>query len=343
MYCGSDIVVREAINLAGGVNIDNLLMLAKMAEEKQNGPEADKYYAQVLEHDSQNVIAWIGRGKIEGFTGWTDYTKTCFRNALSFALDKDKVKQQLIKMCEDIWLKPLVFPTGSNYFIFDRWKICEGPIDFLNEIDPDNIYALFLMGGITCIKERQYTKAIQYFEKALSLSDHNKEIKGQVFWLTRQHLCSVFMETMIHELLTNGKELLILLKYFDKLHDELIEKGYDNSDPNVKGGEPNRHVIRYYAKKDYDSADLYVKACFVQALDNNISWWAFKDDETSRSVRTLREKYVNLINNWRPPQYGPLKSFKALVESQNKNKVVEKQEEVKQKTKKKSLWSKLGI
>ena len=68
MYCGSDIIVREAIKAAAaGVNIENLFNLAKSAFESRNFQEAFDYYTRVLEVDVQNYEAWLGKGLSAGW------------------------------------------------------------------------------------------------------------------------------------------------------------------------------------------------------------------------------------------------------------------------------------
>ena len=61
LYCGTDIIVREAIHAAGGVNVDNLLKLADAASSAGNSEEAYNYYTRVLEFDSTNHQAWLGK------------------------------------------------------------------------------------------------------------------------------------------------------------------------------------------------------------------------------------------------------------------------------------------
>lgn len=68
MYCGSDIIVREAIKAAvAGVNIENLFNLAKSAFDAGNFQEAFDYYTRVLEVDAQNYDAWLGKGLSAGW------------------------------------------------------------------------------------------------------------------------------------------------------------------------------------------------------------------------------------------------------------------------------------
>ena len=76
-YCGTAFITEKAItnyntyitnNLAGaninitGVNVDNLLTLAKNAEEINNYAEAKDYYTRVLENQPDHCEALVGKG-----------------------------------------------------------------------------------------------------------------------------------------------------------------------------------------------------------------------------------------------------------------------------------------
>jgi tetratricopeptide (TPR) repeat protein len=61
MYCGTDIIVREAIQTVSGVNIQNYLQLAATAIGAKNYKEAYIYYSKVLEVDINNSEAWFWR------------------------------------------------------------------------------------------------------------------------------------------------------------------------------------------------------------------------------------------------------------------------------------------
>lgn len=63
MYCGSDIIVRDAIQAFAGVNIQNILELAKVAQDCGNDVNAYNYYVQALEYDSNIIEAWLGRAE----------------------------------------------------------------------------------------------------------------------------------------------------------------------------------------------------------------------------------------------------------------------------------------
>lgn len=67
LYCGTTIVVQEAIKIAI-VNIDNnlgnYLTLAKNAFHNGHLVDAQYYYTLVLENDINNYEAWLGKGDI---------------------------------------------------------------------------------------------------------------------------------------------------------------------------------------------------------------------------------------------------------------------------------------
>jgi tetratricopeptide (TPR) repeat protein len=66
MYCGVDVVVRQAIQLVSG-NAKNFLQLAKNASAAGNYSEAHGYYTKVLEVEPQNAEAWFGKGTSAGW------------------------------------------------------------------------------------------------------------------------------------------------------------------------------------------------------------------------------------------------------------------------------------
>jgi len=75
MYCGANVIVREAIQAAAGGNIGNWLILAQAATQAGNNQEAYDYYTRVLEADSLNSEAWAGKAEA---AGWMS-TLTSFR------------------------------------------------------------------------------------------------------------------------------------------------------------------------------------------------------------------------------------------------------------------------
>src|SRR4051812_1733986 len=67
MYCGGNVIVQQAIQLASGVNLKNLMELAQAAVASANFKEAFDYYTKILESDPSNVTAWAGKGESAGW------------------------------------------------------------------------------------------------------------------------------------------------------------------------------------------------------------------------------------------------------------------------------------
>jgi hypothetical protein len=100
MYCGTDIIVRQAIQAGSGINIKNYLELAVTATNVGNFKEAYDYYSKVLEIDIKNPEAWFGKGRSAGWLS-TLYNfrfadmKSGFQNALANIPENDKNDLQI--------------------------------------------------------------------------------------------------------------------------------------------------------------------------------------------------------------------------------------------------------
>jgi tetratricopeptide (TPR) repeat protein len=95
MYCGGAVIIRQAIQLASGVNVPNLMALAGAAAAAQNPKEAYDYYTKVLEYDPRNSEAWFGKGESAGWMSTVAQLRTpemiaALTNALKYAPDSDK-------------------------------------------------------------------------------------------------------------------------------------------------------------------------------------------------------------------------------------------------------------
>ncbi len=70
MYCSGSIVVRQAVEKAAtesGANLNNLLILARAAEDAGNHEEAYGYFTEALEIDPENYEAWFGKAVAAGW------------------------------------------------------------------------------------------------------------------------------------------------------------------------------------------------------------------------------------------------------------------------------------
>jgi tetratricopeptide (TPR) repeat protein len=69
MYCGQEIIIHgeNSISIPLIINVKDLLLLAQKAEENQNFEEGYRYYSQILEKETGNASAWLGKGRCAGW------------------------------------------------------------------------------------------------------------------------------------------------------------------------------------------------------------------------------------------------------------------------------------
>jgi len=95
MYCGNDVIVREAIRAASGASPENLLKLAKTASESGNSEEAFQYSNKVLELTPTHHQAWFIKAEAAGWMSTLRSFRipemlTGFQNAVEFAPEEKK-------------------------------------------------------------------------------------------------------------------------------------------------------------------------------------------------------------------------------------------------------------
>jgi tetratricopeptide (TPR) repeat protein len=102
-YCNADVIIREKSRSNASVDeikLKNLIELAYSAEKSRNYIEAFKYYTKILEYDSENTIAWYGKG-VSAWHLSTDDGKrindviTCFEKVIEIEPDTFEFKDQM--------------------------------------------------------------------------------------------------------------------------------------------------------------------------------------------------------------------------------------------------------
>lgn len=111
MYCGSDIVVREAIKLAGGKNLQNIFAMAKTSLEGRNQGEGLQYINSYLEDDLNNAEAWNLKAQLlcldyeyVNIVNVLNQVETCMSKAI--ALDGEyavSLEVYKISLAESLW------------------------------------------------------------------------------------------------------------------------------------------------------------------------------------------------------------------------------------------------
>ena len=122
MYCGTDIVVREAIQAGSGVNLENLSTLAKTAYKAGNFQEAYNYYSKILEIDIKNPEAWYGKAKSAGWlSNLSDYRIpemiSGFENAIKYIPDNKKKALQIQCATSIYEVSEAYFQLAKNHIL----------------------------------------------------------------------------------------------------------------------------------------------------------------------------------------------------------------------------------
>ncbi len=92
MFCQKEIIVKEVLKEDAGNKLEHLFVLANSALDGDNFPEAYKYFSQILELDSTNPRAWIGKASAAGLNSFEQSREMMvgFANAIEYAPDSEK-------------------------------------------------------------------------------------------------------------------------------------------------------------------------------------------------------------------------------------------------------------
>ena len=113
-YCGTDIMVRQAIQNVNGKNIHNYLELAETAFDSGNFFEAYGYYSKVLEIDVKNTKAWFGKGKSGGWQSTIENSRfpemiSAFKKSIDYSPKENKKSIQILCASEIARIFPLYY------------------------------------------------------------------------------------------------------------------------------------------------------------------------------------------------------------------------------------------
>ena len=98
MYCGSEIVVREAIQKAEGPSQKNYLGLAEIALNAGKYQEVLDYCSKALELDFKNPEAWY----LKGVCGPFNEMRSNFQNAIKYANNENLKQEYKSKILNEI-------------------------------------------------------------------------------------------------------------------------------------------------------------------------------------------------------------------------------------------------
>ncbi|MGH7295922.1 MAG: tetratricopeptide repeat protein [Polyangiaceae bacterium] len=155
MFCGKDIIVRQAIQASAGPNVQNWVRLAAAAEEADNHDEAYDYYTRVLEVEPENHEAWFGKAVAAGWGSNLSRSRypellAGIERAIQYAPDakKEEMRKRGADIASDItvaYYKLSVGHTSEYIALDDTWaehiERCLPMLSVLevaNTLDPTN-------------------------------------------------------------------------------------------------------------------------------------------------------------------------------------------------------------
>jgi len=111
MYCGSDIIVKEAIRTVSSKNLINILVMAKTALESGNQEEGLKYINSYLEDDQNNAEAWHLKAQLifskYNYSEISEVVQQVESNMLkAISLNKEyeiTLENYKVKLAESLW------------------------------------------------------------------------------------------------------------------------------------------------------------------------------------------------------------------------------------------------
>lgn len=198
MYCGSDIIVREAIKLSGGKNLQNILIMARTALEGENQEEGLSYINSYLEEDQGNVEAWHLKSQLICLK--YDYTQifevvkqveSCMMKAIALNKEYEKILEAYkVRLAESLWTY-----IDSNIEIYDKvtLKAAVGQVSGVDYYDAPEVKEK-LMNDILASVCAYITILPQHYHK-----DALPKIKQMNEWLRKKGTTSAWLDNFIKE------------------------------------------------------------------------------------------------------------------------------------------------
>lgn len=154
-YCGSKFLLKDAMPKSPTPSVENWLKLAGNALKSGNSEEAYEYYNRVLEVDSNNANAWLGKGKSAGWLSTLGNPRiaemlNCFSRALEYSDTNQQfeITQDIASASGDILAA--FYKLATNSFIEHKqldntWdefvaysRTTLGGVDYVLDLDPQN-------------------------------------------------------------------------------------------------------------------------------------------------------------------------------------------------------------
>lgn len=286
-FCGTAFITEKAItnyntyvtnNFAGaninimGANIDNLLILAKNAEEIGNYSEARDYYTKVLENQPNNCDALIGKGVCSLYgSNLSDIKSDELIGYISKAIDYKKKEQNTSEKAIDEFVvdsakalykaATIVFQASQSHYN-EYWKLETSAPEYWDRLD--KVIKIFLY--VVALTEPQNIQTIEdgkfcYIEGMKFIVICCVEICKQ-----RQYVSGIINPGQLLE-----AEQKTEIKPVETLHQAYMDL-YDNMCAKIKEIEPNFKPDEEINRNKEIKGACYIATCVYGSYDCPQVW-----------------------------------------------------------------------
>jgi len=228
MYCGSDIVVAEAIAKANDINTESLIELINTALNSKNFQEAVEFCNKILERDSNNVEALLKKGLAVGLLGRP-------KEAMNYFLKLPELgcSPNLVKGAQNV--------IASSYIEKGENLLSQG----------QNLYKVREQEAWSCSEE--------------SRADYRREAESKVVSIFREAY-TYFDYALVF--VWDNRKLLILKRKCEVLNEIRNLRYYQWQDFDLEKEYQETMEMIHDKEADYDLKDDFGKTALMYAYEN---------------------------------------------------------------------------
>ena len=282
-FCGTPFITEKAINnyntfitnnFAGaniniaGADLNNLIILAKNAEEVNNYEEANRYYSRVLEMQPNNCEALVGKGvsalyssnlndiKSDELIGYISKALEYKKNEL--AITSEELNEFTIKSVGSLYDAAIVVMAASQTHYNEFWKYEESAPEYWDRLS--KVIKIFLY-IISLTEDSKNDDSLFYYKESIKfVITCCIEICKQ-----RQYVSEIVNPGEILE-----TEIKTEIKPVESLHQTYLEL-YDNMCKLIKNIEPD-YVPDEINKTMQIKGGCYIATCVYGSYDCPQVW-----------------------------------------------------------------------
>lgn len=325
-FCGTPFITEKAINnyntyitnnFAGatinvaGANVDNLLVLAKNAEEVNNYDDAKNYYSRILEIQPNNCDALIGKGISALYSSNLNDIKSneligYINKALDYKKNEPEItKDEIVKYtniaAESLYNAAIVVFSAAQNHYNEFWKMQDSAPEYWNRLSKVIEIFQFI---ITITENKETDDALFYYKESIKfVIDCCVEICMQ-----RQFVSSIVNpgEILETEIKTDTKPIEAVHKAYMDLYDNMcnlikeVEPEYTPKEINRNMGIKGACYIATCVYGSYDCPEVWTLRRFRDCILDE-TWYGRAFIKLYYSISPKLVKHLGKYNWFKTP------------------------------------------